>query len=118
MGNFKRDEFACQCGCGFNTVDFELINVLEEMRAYFDKPIYITSGSRCVSHNKSVGGSSRSQHLFGRACDFKVKDTHADIVADYLESKYQAIYGIGRYDGRTHVDTRSGTKARWDERVV
>lgn len=114
--NFTRDEFACKCGCGYNTIDYELLEVLEDVRAYFGNPVYINSGCRCISHNHIVGGSTHSQHLYGRAVDFVVRDIDADIVADYLESKYQSIYGIGRYNGRTHVDTRSGNKARWDKR--
>jgi len=113
--NFSRKEFACSCGCGFDTIDYELLEVLEDVRAYFDSPVYINSGCRCISHNHKVGGSTHSQHLYGKASDIVVKDIDADVVADYLESKYQSIYGIGRYNGRTHIDVRSG-KARWDKR--
>lgn len=114
--NFRREEFECKCGCGFNTIDYELLEVLEDVRKYFNSPVVINSGCRCISHNHTVGGSTSSQHLYGRACDIVVKGIDADVVADYLESKYQSIYGIGRYNGRTHIDTRSGSKARWDKR--
>ena len=112
---FQRQEFECKCGCGFDTVDYELVRVLDDVRAYFGKPITINSGARCISHNHTVGGSSHSTHVTGRAADIVVKDIHADIVADYLENKYQYTYGIGRYNGRTHIDTRE-QKARWDQR--
>lgn len=115
--NFKREEFACKCcSCSFNAVDAELLAILEDVRSFFNKPVVITSGNRCFNHNKQVGGARYSQHLNGTACDFKVMDVHADDVADYLEQTYADKYGIGRYDGRTHIDTRE-IIARWDSRI-
>ena len=113
--HFSRWEFSCKCGCDFNTVDHELIVVLEELRTYFDRAITINSGNRCVSHNKKVGGSRYSQHLVCKASDVVVENVGADAVADYLEERFSTKYGIGRYDGRTHIDVRSN-KARWDKR--
>ena len=112
---FERREFTCKCGCNFNTVDFELAEVLDDLREYFNKPTKINSGNRCYTYNKSIGGAIKSQHLYGKAADIVVKDIHADDVADYLETKYPTKYGIGRYNGRTHIDVRQ-TKARWDKR--
>lgn len=111
--HFRRSEFACQCGCGSNTVDVELIEMLELVRAHFGKPIKITSGNRCVEHNKKIGGSSKSKHVESRAADFVVlglEDQHE--VADWCDSVWPTSYGIGWYDGRTHIDSRS-SKARW-----
>ena len=115
MKYFKRHEFACQCGCGFDTVDFELGEVLDEVREHFNASTTINSGARCVKHNAKEGGGTNSQHLFGKASDIVVDGVHADDVADYLESKYPFRYGIGRYNGRTHVDVRVN-KTRWDRR--
>jgi len=112
---FKREEFACQCGCGFDVVDSELVDVLEELRLHYDKPVFINSGCRCVEHNRAVGGSEGSQHSLGKAVDVRVEGVGADEVADYLLSAYPDTYGIGRYDGRTHIDVRED-KARWDNR--
>ena len=111
--NFKREEFQCTCGCGHNVVDAELINVLEEVRAHFDAPVIITSGCRCPTQNRIVGGSQFSQHIKGKAADFKVDDVAEKKVADYLEKTYKGKYGIGRYKGRTHIDVRDGDAARW-----
>jgi len=112
---FKREEFACKCGCGFDVVDEELLGVLEDLRLEFDKPVYINSGCRCAVHNKAEGGSKNSQHVFGKAVDIRVEGIEADEVADHLEYTYTNHYGIGRYEGRTHIDVRE-KKARWDER--
>ena len=113
---FSRSEFECKCQCGWDTVDVELITVLNDVREHFNAAVTINSGTRCPAHNKKIGGSRGSMHIKARAADFKVKGVHADDVADYLEEKYPDQYGIGRYEGRTHIDTKSGEKRRWDER--
>lgn len=114
--NFSRSEFACQCGCGFDTVDVDLIASLEFIRDYYGKPVYINSGCRCPEHNRFIGGADNSQHLYGRAADFVVDGIHADEVAELLLDAYDGEFGIGRYVGRTHLDTRSDGPARWDMR--
>lgn len=110
--NFRRSEFQCSCGCGFDAVDVEILAVLEDVRAYFDAPVIITSGCRCEAHNEAIGGSPTSQHVRGKAADIKVKGFDASKVADYLEDMYPSSYGIGRYPSWVHIDTRL-IKARW-----
>lgn len=111
--HFYRDEFACPCGCGFDTVDVELVTVLEKIREQFGcHAVTINSGARCKEHNAEVGGGEKSQHLFGKAADFVIRMVNEQFVADTLEDLYPDKYGIGRYPGRTHVDVRE-TKARW-----
>jgi len=114
--HFTRKEFSCKCGCGFDTVDAELLQVLSDLRGQFNSVVKINSGTRCINHNGNIGGSENSQHLIGRAADIKIALVHEDIVADYLEAAYLDKYGIGRYTGRTHIDTRA-EKARWDLRI-
>ena len=114
MKYFGRDELECQCGCGFTTVDYELALVLDDVREYFGKPTTINSGCRCEKHNKAEGGSSNSQHLYGKAADIVVRGVEAGEVYAYLVGKYPGRYGIGKYNGRTHIDVRSGGPARWD----
>jgi len=116
--NFSRREFACKCFCGKDTVDAELILVLEEARLFFrNRSVIITSGVRCELHNQEVGGSPKSLHLQGKAADIIVKGINSEIVHDHLYKKYPGKYGIGRYSGRTHIDVRPG-EARWSGRNV
>lgn len=110
--HFSRREFACHCGCGFDAVSPELIEVLEQARRYFASPIVINSGCRCAQHNHAVGGTPGSQHQLGTAADIVVTHTSAAIVADYFEQTYPTQYGIGRYKTFTHIDVRK-TSARW-----
>lgn len=112
--HFSRAEFRCKCGkCGLDTVDAELLKLCEEVREFVGGPVGITSGHRCYSHNKRVGGATNSQHRWGRAADLSVADTEA--VFTMLSRKYPSQYGIGCYpkQGFVHVDTRGGPPVRW-----
>ncbi|EAS1809073.1 DUF882 domain-containing protein [Salmonella enterica] len=110
---FKRKEFSCRCGCGQDTVDAELLAILEDVREHFGKPVIINSANRCPTHNKRVGGASKSVHLTGKAADIVVKGIAPDIVHAYLTAKYSGKYGIGKYKTFTHVDSRS-KESRWN----
>ena len=132
--NLSRHEFACKCGCGFDTVDIALARILQETadQFYRSRPlrvqrvsITINSGCRCPAHNKAEGGSENSRHMDGNAADFKIKyvmddgqkmQVHPDKVAAYLDKKFKYEYGIGWYRGRTHFDTSSSGRRRWDMR--
>jgi hypothetical protein len=132
--NLSRHEFACECGCGFDTVDVELVEVLQDAADHFafidviEVRIDITGPNRCVEHNEKVQKeynpnyvpySSKTQHMYARAADWKLfnratgEQIDPDRVADYLEDKYPGKYGIGRYSNRTHTDTRTNGPARW-----
>jgi uncharacterized protein YcbK (DUF882 family) len=110
--HFNRSEFACKCGCGKNTVDAELVEVLEHLRSVVAEPITITSGNRCPTHNKKVGGSPASRHQFSIAADFKVKGWKPEEVYALLDEWYDDKYGLGLYSGWVHLDVRP-EKARW-----
>ena len=110
--NFSRSEFACKCKCGFDTIDFETVTILQKVADHFDKPVKVTSGARCFHHNKKVGGKPSSQHLKGRAADIQVSDTEPADVYEFLNSEYPDRLGLGKYNSFTHIDTRK-ERARW-----
>ena len=109
--HFSRAEFACKCGCGFDTVDAVLLGYLESIRTYFGAPITINSGCRCSTYNAKIGGESKSLHMAGRAADITVLGTPPADVARYAE--LIGCGGIGKYDTFTHVDSRTKGPARW-----
>ena len=112
--HFSRREFACKCGCGFDTVDVRLLELLEDIRTHFNAPVRINSGCRCKSHNKKVGGAKKSQHLYGRAADIKVDGIQPKHVYEYISTLETTKYGIGNYATFTHVDSRTGYwRKRW-----
>jgi hypothetical protein len=70
--NLTRREIECKCGCGFDIVDFKLIETFQALRDYVNQPIFITSGCRCPEHNKKSGGVKDSAHVKGMALDMYI----------------------------------------------
>lgn len=114
--NFRISEFACKgSGCCTETLhDPALSAYLQQIREYFGKPLYITSGYRCEKHNKKIGGASGSRHTKGQAADFYIKGVAPAEIAKYAESI--GVLGIGLYEDQdgnfVHIDTRT-TKSFW-----
>lgn len=115
--HFNSDEFDCHgSGCCSQTlINEKLVEYLEKIREHFGKPITITSGYRCVKHNRNVGGATGSRHAKGDAADIVVSGVRPAEVAKYAESI--GIKGIGLYetskDGHfVHIDTRD-IKSFW-----
>ena len=111
--NFNRDEFRCNCGCGFDDVDPELVDMLQTIRSYVGSPFRISSGCRCKQHNKKVGGVRNSQHILGKAAD-----VHCQIGALELFRTVRKLYRMGAIpalghaqlyvaDDFVHLDVRS-----------
>jgi len=108
--NFSFSEMACKCGgkyagCQRIWTRRSVFATLEKSRAKLGKPISITSGCRCIDHNKSVGGATQSQHLYGLAVDWRGPDKD-------VTRGWKIWHGIG-YGGRSdvslHTDLRSGS---------
>ncbi len=110
--NFRVREFACTDGSDPIFIDSELVNILQNIRNHFGKAVTITSAYRTPARNKAVGGTTYSQHLYGKAADIKVKGVTPKKVSAYAETLLKSCGGIGTYATFTHVDTRA-TKARW-----
>lgn len=49
-------------------------HVLDPLRSMFGNPISVTSGFRCSKLNKSIGGSTSSEHMKGEAADIVSSD--------------------------------------------
>lgn len=96
--NFRKAEFACKCSrCSTVTVDMELVDILQQIRDHFGKPVNINSGYRCEAHNAEVGGASGSHHTKGMAADIRVVGIAPREVAKYAESI--GVKRIGLYEG-------------------
>lgn len=115
--SFRVSEFACHGNgcCSTVTIDEQLVKYVQMIRDHFGKPVTITSGYRCATHNKNVGGATGSRHAKGQAADIVVKDVAPAEVAKYAESI--GVLGIGLYetakDGYfVHIDTRT-SKSFW-----
>ena len=84
--NFRIREFVCQDGSDPIFIDSELVSVLQKIRNHFGKPVTITSAYRTPTHNKNVGGTTYSQHLYGKAADIKVQGIAPSEVVKYAET--------------------------------
>jgi uncharacterized protein YcbK (DUF882 family) len=112
--HFKQSEFNCR-HCGKNIgVHINLLILLEALRYRLGKhSIRVTSGYRCITHNRAVGGGTASQHLKANAADIVVSGVSAAQVYT-TASRFNVRGGCGKYirSGFTHVDCR-GFHARW-----
>lgn len=115
--NFNSSEFDCHgSGCCSSTlVDDKLVTYLQQIREHFGKPVNISSGYRCATHNKNIGGATNSRHSKGQAADIYISGVTPAEIAKYAESI--GILGIGLYETNSdgffvHVDTRE-TKSFW-----
>ena len=76
--NLSRKEFACKCGCGFDTIDFMTVTLIQDSVGYFTKKynskikVKITGPNRCKKHNEKIQKkynpsyipfSSKSRHI-------------------------------------------------------
>ena len=49
-----------------------ITKVLDPLRAWYGRPVYVNSGYRCPELNRAVGGVGTSYHLTGCAADIDV----------------------------------------------
>lgn len=111
--NFKVREFACKDGSDAVFISPELVTILQKVRTHFGKAVKINSAYRTPQRNKSEGGETYSQHLYGMAADIVVEGVAAKTVAAYVEKLMPNSGGIGTYASFVHVDVRAD-KSRWN----
>lgn len=119
--NFRPHEFNCKCKGKCVSINpastRHLAWVLQQIRDLVNVPISINSAYRCPEHNLAVGGSSKSQHLLGKAADLKPKGLSTeelhDAIEDLVKSKRIPEGGLGLYNTFVHYDIRR-IKARWN----
>ena len=113
----------CRCGCKEGQevkVHKRLRGMIKYLEDVFGKPLIVSSGYRCIKHNKTVGGASKSIHLKYpvQAMDFTIERVDAKDVYKAIDEKYPNSCGIGYYVNNhthyffVHTDSRAG-KARW-----
>lgn len=108
--DFSTDEMKCPC-CNRCVMNPGFMAALQTLRTLWNKPIKITSGFRCESHNEAVGGVLDSQHPKGRAADCVVDA--ADRYAFIKLAIEIGFRGVGVASRFVHLDTREGTPAFW-----
>ena len=124
--NFTLHEMACRgtdcqgtgVGCGTCEMVPAFMDLLQQIRNEYGKPMIVTSGYRCPAHNAKVSTTGKNgPHVLGEAVDIKVygRDAHRLI-------KIAIAYGMtgigvkqhGPHDGRfVHLDTLQGETRPW-----
>ena len=79
-----------------------IIEMLDQVRAEYGKPIRISSGYRTEEQNQKVGGVKNSSHLKGLAVDIKVKNGRERYELLNILTKY--FYRIGIARTFIHID--------------
>jgi len=90
-----------------------LCNFLEKARVAFgNKPIVITSGYRPPKVNASVGGASRSEHLYDApdtgAVDFYIEGVNIYDLQEWCKAHWPFSLGLGAPKGFVHCGIRPG----------
>ena len=121
--HFNSKEFRCKCG-GLHDfqVNEKLCELLEKLYEKLDcSSINISSGFRCVQHDKSVGGSGTGQHTKGNAADFCCISRDGTIISSKevccaaQDIGFTGIANINATHTYTHCDVRTGSKWYGDE---
>ena len=111
--HFTVREFACRDGSDPVLIAPALPHILEAIRAHFGgRPLLISSGYRTPAHNKTVGGSARSQHCLGTATDVRIRGIPPAEVAAFARELMPDFGGVGVYSTFTHIDVRT-VKTDW-----
>lgn len=109
-------DVSCKDECGFSGVIVEWVdaynNLYQKMYELIRLPIYI-SGSvcRCNNHNKAVGGSPTSLHLYSRAGDISVMNSgsehikHIKLLAETAVDYFTCVIYYP-YKNFVHCDVR------------
>lgn len=66
--NFKEQELCCS-HCQACEIDTLMMDTLQSIRNEFNKPIFISSGYRCINHPIEIIKERRGEHTHGMAVD-------------------------------------------------
>ena len=121
--HFNISEFRCKCGKEHETLNSpELIEKLEKLFTALNcSKIIVTSGYRCATHDKNVGGSGTGQHTLGNAADICCYGQDGQPISSKVvcckaqDIGFTGIANITAAYIYTHVDVRTGKKWYGDE---
>lgn len=121
--HFNVQEFKCKCGQPHDIlIAEELVDNLEKLYSALNcSKIIVTSGYRCVAHDKNVGGSGSGQHTKGNSADICCYGQDGQPISSKTvcckaqDIGFGGIANITTEYKYTHVDVRTGSKWYGDE---
>lgn len=121
MKYFTRSEFDSPDKPGSGSLMSEtILEMLDDVRGKFGKPIVINSGYRTEEHNAKVGGkpktktSKGSSHMYGLAVDIKCTNSTDRFHLIYLlqETGFQRI-GVAKTFIHVDIDFEKSQEVIW-----
>lgn len=102
--NFQVKEFACSDGSDVVVIHPFIPHICQLVRNKFNMPFSPNSAYRTVTHNKSIGGVNKSNHIYGRAVDIPAKKgVTPKQLYDYVDTLFGNWGEIGIYTWGIHV---------------
>ena len=93
INNFSINELKCRCGCEKYNYDDEFLIRVQAYRYMLGLSMTVTSGGRCIKHNKEVGGAANSCH----ECESK-KATALDFYCTNMKKAYELACKSGLFN--------------------
>ena len=92
----------------------DILEMLDQARDKFDKPIKINSGYRSEAHNKRCGGTPYSSHLRGLAADLSCKSSvdRYHLINCLLDVGFKRI-GIANTFIHVDIDPEKANEVIW-----
>lgn len=100
--NFTPDELACK-HCKAQGITPEMMEILQSIRTELDKPIFLSSGFRCVKHPVEQEKATPGEHTYGFAVDILC---HSDRALQLIKMAQErgvnriGIHQKGNFNGR------------------
>jgi uncharacterized protein YcbK (DUF882 family) len=112
-----REVYECKCGCGLNITKVTVMFVVQSLSISLDEDVIITSGTRCLTHQKRIYNNMGkppalgSSHLTGEAADVQVKGFSANRIIKELRALFGDQLYMYKINERTvHFDIRFMSK--------
>ena len=105
MRHFKKSEFKMGKELVFDKMNIDFLCLLDDLRELVNEPLSLSSSYRSKEYNKSVGGSSKSQHLIGNAVDLKCNN--GALRLKIVENALALGLTVGVAKSFVHIDNRA-----------
>ena len=114
--HFTQDELKCK-GTGLCNMDEVFMELLEQIRLAYGRPIWVNSGYRDPSYNDKISSTGRTgPHTHGKAADLRLYGDDATIVAKIAKELGMTGFGWqqkGEYKSRfLHVDNLTSVESK------
>lgn len=122
--HFSTHEFKCKCGKSHNTIiSEELVAMLEKLHTTMKcSKAIISSGYRCSTHDKNVGGTGKGQHTRGCAVDICFYDKNNKPISTKVVAcvaQELGFKGIANITSKyTHIHLDMGNRIYKGDEVV